>query len=407
MSTIGYAFTIAGITCCCLLSLLLWCFSNKDEVQQKLLSIIFLTIGWYAFMYLLVSKGWITWCPFLFRLGMPFYYLVPPFALFYTQLLLKERNTIFLKTFLFHSLPFLLGFIDLIGYYINNYRKLHYIAEQVLLDPVNSYIIGSGFIPAWAHYLFRPIHGCFYLILIGISLFKALKSIHIKNANKQSLTWLFILNGFLALNYTSTFYTSFIKPTNSFPILETSIIFAFAIVVCFFVMSIKPFFSPYIIYRDKEGIDVMPAKQPTPSYEEINLKRKQSIHDDHKASIKKGTLLSEERILEIASAMDHAISEQQQFKKLNRIGDLADYLNLSPYYLSYVLSKHYELNFNDYINYFRINHIIQLMESAQYKDFTLEGIAKEAGFSSRAAFSIAFKKQTGLSPTQYLDQYRL
>ncbi|HWV71411.1 MAG TPA: helix-turn-helix domain-containing protein [Pseudosphingobacterium sp.] len=406
MSPIGYAFAIAGITCCCLLSLLLWCFSNKDEFQQKLLSIIFLTIGWYAFMYLLVSKGWITWCPFLFRLGMPFYYLVPPFALFYTQLLLKERSTIFFKTFLLHSLPFLLGFTDLVCYYIKNQGKLQYIAEQVLLDPVNSYIIGSGFIPAWTHYLFRPIHGCFYLILIGISFFKALKLTRLKNVNKQALRLLFILDGFLALNYTSTFYTSFIKPTNSFPILETSIIFAFTIVACFFIMSIKPFFSPYIIYRNKEGIDAMLAQQPTPSSEEINLKRNQSILDDHKASIKKKASLSNERVLEIASAMDHAISEQQLFKKLSKIGDLADYLNLSPRYLSYVLNKHYELNFNDYINYFRINYIILLMESAQYKNLTLEAMAKEAGFSSRLTFFIAFKKQTGLSPTQYLHRYR-
>ena len=400
MSTVGYTFVIAGIIFCCLISVLLWRFSSKGGIQQKLLSLIFLIIGWYAFMYLSVSKGWIISCPPLFRLGMPFYYLVPPFVLFYTQLQLKERNTIPVKLFLLHGLPFLVALIDLLCYYVNNYGNLRHIAEQVLLDPVNSYTIGSGFIPAWVHYFSRPAHGCGYVLLIGLSLYKAVKSKRLQEVGKQSLKWLFILNGFLTLNYASTFYTSFIKPTSTYPVLETSIMFAFTIVICFFIVSISPFFAPFIIYRHKEPADIKPAPQPTTIYEQLS----NPTHEiqDEKLLKKRKILLSDERVLEIASAMDQAISERQLFKKVTKIGDLADYLNLSPRYLSYVLSKHYELNFNDYINSFRVNYIIELMESARTKNFTFEAMAKEAGFSSRTTFFTAFKKQMGISPTQYL-----
>ncbi|HWV73788.1 MAG TPA: helix-turn-helix domain-containing protein [Pseudosphingobacterium sp.] len=399
ISTIGYVFVIAGIIFCCLVSILSWKFSRKQGVQQKLLSLIFLIIGWYAFMYLLVSKGWLLWCPPLFRLGMPFYYLVPPFALLYTQLILKEQKTISIKTFFFHGLPFLLAFADLIAYYIKNYEKLHYIAEQVLINPVNSYFIGSGFFPSWIHYLCRPAHGCFYLMLIGFSFYRALISKRIQQVNKQSLRWLFILDGFLTINYASTFYTSFIKPTNSYPVLETSIIFAFTIVICFFIMSVKPFFMPFIIYRANEGVDKDTPQHVAIDQQEIN--RKQQKRGE---GLLQKKLLSDERVFEIASAMDHAMSEQQLFKRISKIGNLADYLDLSPRYLSYVLSKHYELNFNDYVNSFRISYVIQLMETAQNKNLTLEAIAQEAGFSSRTTFFTAFKKQTGLSPTQYLNR---
>lgn len=400
MSTIGYTFVIAGIIFCCLISILSWRFSHKKGIQQKLLSLIFLIIGWYAFTYLLVAKGWFIYWPFAFRLGMPFYYLVPPFALFYTQLLLKERNTISVKLFLFHGLPFLVALIDLLCYYVKNYGNLHYIVEQVLLDPVNSYTVGSGLIPAWMHYLSRPAHGCFYVILIAFSIYKALKSKQLQKIDKQSLRWLLILDGFLALNYVSTFYTSFIKPTNSYPVLETSIIFAFTIVVCFFILSISPFFSPFIIYRHKDQSDAKPISTPMPVYKQLS-NRSHKIPDE-KLLKERTVLLTDERVLEIASAMDHAISERQLFRKVAKIGDLADYLNISPRYLSYVLSRHYELNFNDYINSFRINYIIELMKSAENKNFTLEAMAKEAGFSSRTTFFTAFKKQMGVSPMQYL-----
>jgi AraC-like DNA-binding protein len=400
MSTIGYTFVIAGVIFCCLISTLLWKFSHKGGMQQKLLSLIFLIIGWYAFMYLSVSKGWIISCPPLFRLGMPFYYLVPPFALFYTQLQLKERNTISVKLFFLHGLLFLVALIDLLYYYVLNYGNLRHIAEQVLLDPVNSYTVGSGFIPAWVHYFIRPAHGCFYVILVGLSFYKAFTSKRMQKVDKQSIRWLFILNGFLTLNYVSTFYTSFIKPTSSYPVLETSIMFAFTIVICFFILSISPFFSPFLIYRQKEEIDINPV-QPTPVSEQLS----NPTHEisDEKLLKKRKVLLTDERVLEIASAMDHAISKQQLFKKATKIGDLANYLNLSPRYLSYVLSRHYELHFNDYINSFRINYIIELMESTQDKNFTFETMAKEAGFSSRTTLFTAFKKRIGVSPTQYLN----
>lgn len=400
MSTVGYTFVIAGIIFCCLISVLLWRFSHKGGTQQKLLSLIFLIISWYAFMYLSLSKGWIISFPALFRLGMPFYYLVPPFALFYTQLLLKERNAVSVKLFLPHGLPFLVALIDLLCYYVKNYEKLGYIAQQVLLNPANSYFIGSGFIPAWLHYICRPLQGCFYLILIGLSFYKAFTSKRLQEVERQSRRWLITFNGFLAVNYIATFYTAIVNPANSYPVLETSIIFAFTIVICFFILSISPFFTPLIIYRHKEEIDVELIPQPTTIYGRLS-NRTHEIPDE-KLLKKRKILLSEDRVLEIASAMDHAISERQLFKKVTKIGDLADYLNLSPRYLSYVLSRHYELNFNDYINSFRISYIVELMESAQEKNFTFEAIAQEAGFSSRTTFFTAFKKQTGLSPTQYL-----
>lgn len=391
MQIIGYSFVIAGITFCCLLSVLLWKFSDRGGVEQRLLAIIVFIIGWYAFTYLLVARGWFIHCPYVFRLGMPFYYLVPPFAFFYSQLVLKNQTNIKKKVYLFHTIPFLIALSDLIYYYIKNYGRFHDIAKQVLLNPVSSYFVGSGFIPALNHYLYRPIQGCLYLILIGFAFYKSAKSNQISTVSKQSLRWLYILNGFLAINYISTFYSTFISPTDNFPILGTNLAFAFFVVICFFILSIGPFFTPLLIYSGERHVG-------------SNTSIVSSSSANEQITTNKTALLSNERMLEIAACMDQVMTEEQLFKKINNVGELARRLNLPLRYVAQVLREHYTLDFNDYINLFRVKYILSLIESDQYRGLTLEAMAQEGGFSSPTAFFTAFTKLMGVTPAQYLNQ---
>jgi YesN/AraC family two-component response regulator len=65
-----------------------------------------------------------------------------------------------------------------------------------------------------------------------------------------------------------------------------------------------------------------------------------------------------------------------------------------------VLNNVIEKNFRDWINEFRINHFIEMF--IIYKDKkTIEALAQESGFKNPATFYNAFKKLTGLSPSQY------
>jgi adenylate cyclase len=38
------------------------------------------------------------------------------------------------------------------------------------------------------------------------------------------------------------------------------------------------------------------------------------------------------------------------------------------------------------------------------RKLTIEGMAYESGFNSKTVFNTSFKKETGLTPTQYLRQ---
>ncbi len=45
-----------------------------------------------------------------------------------------------------------------------------------------------------------------------------------------------------------------------------------------------------------------------------------------------------------------------------------------------------------------------MIDSKEYENYTLLGIAYECGFNSKASFNRVFKKETGLSPSQYKNR---
>ncbi|CAI8840689.1 helix-turn-helix domain-containing protein [Chryseobacterium sp. IT-36CA2] len=83
--------------------------------------------------------------------------------------------------------------------------------------------------------------------------------------------------------------------------------------------------------------------------------------------------------------------------------NLANTLNINTKYLSTVIKKHKKFNFNQYINHLRINHIVnQLKNEPQYRKYKINHLAEITGYSSHSAFSLEFKKITGLHPSAFI-----
>lgn len=80
---------------------------------------------------------------------------------------------------------------------------------------------------------------------------------------------------------------------------------------------------------------------------------------------------------------------------------LADSLNVNPKALSFVINEHIHKNFNDYINDWRIEEVKKRLDDKAYNHFKMLSIAFDCGFNSKSTFNLAFKKATGLSPSEY------
>jgi AraC-like DNA-binding protein len=78
-------------------------------------------------------------------------------------------------------------------------------------------------------------------------------------------------------------------------------------------------------------------------------------------------------------------------------------LKTNPTIISKVINQGFQLNFNDFINQYRIEAVKDKLKAGEQKTQTLLGIAYDCGFNSKATFNRAFKKVTGLSPKQWLE----
>lgn len=83
--------------------------------------------------------------------------------------------------------------------------------------------------------------------------------------------------------------------------------------------------------------------------------------------------------------------------------NLSNDLNVNTKYLSLVIKKHKNLNFNQYINHLRINYIAdRLKNDPQYRKYKINHLSEITGYSSHSAFSVEFKKIIGTHPSAFI-----
>ncbi|MNI02499.1 HTH-type transcriptional regulator YesS [compost metagenome] len=77
---------------------------------------------------------------------------------------------------------------------------------------------------------------------------------------------------------------------------------------------------------------------------------------------------------------------------------LADEFELSPTYISRLFKEHTEKNFIDYLIEIRIHASKELLSD---KNLKINDIAEGIGYTNTRSFLRAFKKYTGMTPTEY------
>ncbi|TGE28709.1 helix-turn-helix domain-containing protein [Hymenobacter metallicola] len=83
------------------------------------------------------------------------------------------------------------------------------------------------------------------------------------------------------------------------------------------------------------------------------------------------------------------------------VQDLARQLQLPARELSVLINHHLDQHFFDFVNEYRINKAKRLLKDPSQGKPTVLEILYAVGFNSKSSFNTSFKKQTGLTPTQY------
>lgn len=87
-----------------------------------------------------------------------------------------------------------------------------------------------------------------------------------------------------------------------------------------------------------------------------------------------------------------------------KLSDLAEELDISSHNLTEVINSYIGKNFYDFVNSYRIEEVKRNITGPGSKDLTLLAVGLNAGFNSKSTFNAVFKKQTGMTPSQFRKQ---
>lgn len=194
------------------------------------------------------------------------------------------------------------------------------------------------------------------------------------------------LKQFLILTLTATMLAvfSFFARTWQVPVLSQLYSFHFiGIVLLFYWLSYKALTQPVLFGIVKEQI------QPTAIAPEEKYKK---------------SSLETEQLASMFEKVKQVLHHQQLYLKNDlTLTQLSAAVGIPRHQLSQAINSCYTGNFFDLINDYRVEAFKQFASQPDKKHLSLLGIAQEAGFNSKASFYSVFKKKTGMTPAEYLE----
>lgn len=367
------------------------------------------------FMTFLIQTGYILYVPWLFRLPSPLYYAMFPAVYLYLRMTILDQTRL-RKIGWLHFLPALLHLIEYMPYYISsNENKVLHILET-MKNPLGTYAHDEGVFPAYIHNILRATQGVIYGMLMLVTLWREVRSNRGRvNRFVGMRSWLLRLSLIVTL-FSLSIFSTFIGGWASPDTRSLHLAFWSALTLSF--CSLTLFYNPYLLYGMPLLSRIMKGKQAEIP-EELVLEKPLSIFN---GSVKTPSLISSGEALALERNVENLKHEQEpewlaryislveKYKSESKsylhpkycIRDMSVELGIPQHHLSYILNKVYSVRFNDFVNHLRIEYLRHMLEEKDVlSQLTLEGLAREAGFTSRVTFIRAVQRTTGKNPSAY------
>lgn len=108
-------------------------------------------------------------------------------------------------------------------------------------------------------------------------------------------------------------------------------------------------------------------------------------------------------IEQIRQAME---GEQLYLKQNLNIEEFARHLGIHYREVSNILNHHFNTNFFEFVNQYRVDQAKKLLLDPRRSDTTIMEIFLESGFNSKSSFNRFFKRYTGMSAAEFRKQIR-
>ena len=371
--------------------MLLFTKNAAKSYADYVLSFLLLVHCWSVILFLILYSEYILLFPHVFKTGLPLNFLIAPCSYLYVRaVLLNEKK--FQKRDVIHLIPFFIVLINYIPFYLLPVNEKVTVIQNSLNYWPDTFKYQAGFLPENFSILFRLILAIIYLVLqwnLILSYKKVHKESSIQIQISNVLKWLklftitstVIFFGIIGFMLTVFFLPSYYNDDllMQIPSLLVS--------VGFFVMAAYLLTHPEIL----SGLPFVKYKE-VPS-DVINDKSYMFpyINEDYK--------------LEMERIVDYFKTEKPYLNKDLNINQVSVALAIPSRELSYIINNHFGQRFNDFLNKYRIEYITKKINKEYLSNYTIEGIASEAGFASKSTFNLAFKKYHQCTPTEYFSKF--
>lgn len=305
-------------------------------------------------------------CPYLFFIGIPAWYLLAPLMYIYVKSMVNSKFKLNAKLLL-HLIPYtgaLLYF--LFGFHIHSTDfKKQLLEGNIILGDTAWLIIKTSFTTQVV------VYNIFSLFLL-YSYRRKLKN-QLSSLKNKDLSWLRF--------FLFCFITACLSVHVFIPLLHSIVEFNVRLVnlLIFFVIFTMLFYKAIIKPDAFVGVD-----------EEIQNKKK---------SLSKSS--SEQYLEKLQTFMN---KEKPYLDPDITLTILADKVAIPHRSLSEVLNDSLGCSFYNFINSYRIKESERLFQSPSTHDKTILEVLYAVGFNSKSSFNNAFKKETGMTPSQYRKQ---
>ncbi|WP_158861314.1 helix-turn-helix domain-containing protein [Lunatibacter salilacus] len=356
--TLSYLGAIQGV----ILAVIVWNYPQQHKISNRILSLFLLSL-----VYLYVGPRVLDLIDSPFqRLYYAFRTLAPLFLLFYIQSL---HQKVLQKKYLLFLL--LIPLDTLIAYFTIKHRLNGQVDSWDLniLSQIWFILIFALYLP----FIYNQFRQYRFKVLQSVS---STQKIGLKWVNQLFFGFLFIMSFDFILSVVAGRY-SFLDGA------AASLISILAFTVFIYFITIKGKLSPQIYQLRNLPDSPQLDKSPISEEETKQLKL-------------------------VAKKVHHLMETEKIFREEGlSVKEIADKIEEKPYVVSQAINTCLGKNFFELVNGYRVREAKKLMMDDSLSHLSMVGIAFEAGFSSKTAFNTAFKRHSGMTPSQFKKETTL
>ncbi len=358
-------------------------------------------LGWsllcYSLFFLVYflwfHAGWILRFPHFIRTVNPLMFLTAPFFYFYIRNSLFDKTGLNLKDTL-HFVPALLHVLDLLPFYLLSYERKLELAKLFVEDPKTLNLYANGIIPTYIVDSFRIFLMSAYLGYSLWLLYRCNPS-WINPLREKTLKHPLSVVAFLFVLITFGYFSY-----HTFWMIETLAGFQLPGLLAFFTWVTLAAIAVLSIYLHLNPEKLHDLQQEKISEKFVNLEIHSGSGMEDKGEFQVEQLGTIKRIADL-------LTQKQVFLRQDlKVGEFAEMAGVNSRDLSILLQKVYQKGFRELVNHYRIEYAIDKLKEGYLDNRTLDALSRDSGFNSRVTFFNAFKKEMGVSPSEYWSHFQ-